>query len=107
MNRYIVAGTSATSPLEQKTRKQVEIQREEPVNLDSVQPIRAFYIGGAGDKRGYPFEVPHGYLGPHGNALDVRRHVDNLVAKRSLSPFYVPYYLGYYEVYGDDKIKEN
>lgn len=97
--RVTVLGLSTTSPVENSVRKEV-LAREPKI-------VQIFYVGGAGDKRGYPLTVPGEYFGPFNNidAVNIRftRDLGELGLKQSQKPTY----LGYYEVYGDDRIKAN
>lgn len=108
MTKYATVGTSTTSPTEQTQRKEVIVATgisNRPSKTRSK--IVALYVGGAADKRAFPIPLPYKLLGPHGNALDIRRRVDTQIRTLQLEQWYSSEYIGYYEIYGDERIQKN
>lgn len=94
-----ILGKSETSPIEYKTRREVEVQVRKKVCV--------FFIGGAGDKRAYPpLPLPKTLVGPFQNIVEVSNHV-NEELKLDVRNWLISRYLGYDDVFGDENIKAN
>lgn len=96
--RSKVVGMSATSTIDNKRRAEVKIHVRKPLIL--------FYIGGAGDKRKY-LPLPGIVAGPFRNVLDARAHVNAKVKDLLAAKLLHDHWLGYYEIYGTDRISKN
>lgn len=92
-------GTSETSPLDHNKRKEIEVRVRKPVIV--------FYIGGAGDKRGYPIPTPGDLVGPYKNIVEVSKSVADAISPLKLGHLYQSAYLGYYDIFGDANIQKN
>ncbi len=87
---FRVAGNSATSPLANKKRAEIEVK--------IPKKIVAFFIGGAGDKESF-----YG-TGPYRNIVDVFEAFNPKIEDLSRSKIYIYKYLGYNEVCGEQDI---
>lgn len=94
-------GTSATSPIDNTKRKIISVHVRKGVQI--------LYIGGAGDKKAYPgwLPLPRAVVGPFNNVLAVKKYLDVELGALKLKEFQAGHYLGYYETYRDERIREN
>ncbi|MDR3445865.1 MULTISPECIES: alpha/beta hydrolase [unclassified Dyella] len=66
-----------------------------------AEPATVFFIGGAGDKTSYYFS------GPNNNVVRAQEILEARISDLLKRKFYVPCYLGYYEVHSKSDIKKN
>ncbi len=93
-----VVGKSTTTLVDNKKRAEVKVKVRKPVVV--------FYIGGAGDKR--PFVPgPPSVVGPFRNVRDAMAHVEKRIENERNLKLVTNSWLGYYEIYGEEKIKKN